>query len=523
MPEFSRTTVWGIRNIVDAYPEIERDWNAAPREFRDNNNNAKLQFTSTWSPYSKPKIYAMLMTMLEDFTKTVHQPTIKFMCTGKSYACETPSEYYITDTTGLLCATCVDDIPDSFINTVRINYMSRRYTTLRDHLIQFGDENPDTIIRCTDIEALIGTNNVYVFKDAYGNYCILVNNLESVDTAKLMGMIPALFPRIRDALNNTETEKSYNLQIMLNAFYNRDANAAIVLVKYLITTACERAMAQIYDKFKDTMIQQCKTDNRTIEQEIANWNREVQNMLNNIEDYKNRIKEAQALLLGYALGESEVDTSVVEMLRNMNNVNLISVNDNCFTIRVTTPVLYYNLKDVQMYYKRNQINMVTQHPWMAELIKRTFIERKYQLITTTDVYCPWNPQTQRSKSSAVTGAFPNPHMFWYQCYSQAISQYNNAIRNNNWQTAINAFIAACASITFTDSTVIQRTIKELVGAYNNTPCFQNVETKQMFSAGQFKAWFNGGANQEIFGIPINSTENDTTTATQANAEAEIAF
>ena len=83
----------------------------------------------------------------------------------------------------------------------------------------------------------------------------------------------------------------------------------------------------------------------------------------------------------------------------------------------------------------------------------------------------------------------NPHLTRYQCFSQTQNAIAGFLREGKVLQALNALIACCASIAFTDSSVIEYFTRHLMTNGLNQKIFKNIETGEMFSPDDYKKAF----------------------------------
>jgi gas vesicle protein len=192
----------------------------------------------------------------------------------------------------------------------------------------------------------------------------------------------------------------------------------------------------------------------------------IQNNINineqTLAQYYKDLETANRELLGYVTTPFAVDANLSDFLLKNKSIKIMQLLNSNTGVRVqfTTPIMNWNKKDVEMYFKNPNQETYLNHPeWFAEAMKMIFLDEKYRLLTTTVVDMPLMVNTmQFSTKTSPTGTYGNPHFTEYNCYRSSRNEYNKAIANNDYVRGFSIILAATATLVFTDSSVIHRMV-----------------------------------------------------------------
>lgn len=275
------------------------------------------------------------------------------------------------------------------------------------------------------------------------------------------------------------------------------------LTKALVTAAFEEneaamtaACSAIFNKWKAHQQEYCYTAladamrNRTagnlsaIEHEIANCNNSIESVLADFERLQNQRMALQQRLNGAKLEPAKADDACIAFLRKNKGCTLTQVVDNRMVLDIVTPLKSFADRDVAMYFRNpDRLNSVTQYQDTEKIIRACFLDKTHTLICGTRVYMPLsgNPNSWSTPKN-VSGYMGNPHMTHFNCFSATRIAINKTIvTNNDYLTAINMLIAACATIVFTDGAVIGAFSRDLHSMDDTIKVFKDNVTNELCS------------------------------------------
>lgn len=275
------------------------------------------------------------------------------------------------------------------------------------------------------------------------------------------------------------------------------------LAKALVTAAFEEneaamtaACSAIFNKWKANQQEYCYTAladamrNRTagdisaIEQEITNCNNSIEVILKDFERMQNQRTALQQRLNGAKLEPAKADDACIAFLRKNKGCTLTQVVNNRMVLDIVTPLKSFADRDVAMYFRYpDRLNSVTQYRDTEKIIRACFLDKTHTLICGTRVYMPLSGNTNGWPAPHdVPGYMGNPHMTHFNCFSATRIAINKTIvKNNDYLTAINMLIAACATIVFTDGAVISAFSRDLHSMDDTIKVFKDNATNELCS------------------------------------------
>ena len=363
-----------------------------------------------------------------------------------------------------------------------IYYIPKRHTILFEHLDAYEEikelrkpawEAPLTVEAGMTIRVYEYENTVTIF----------TNQKSDALLRMAFGMLPVFFESVKEAAENDLV-----LYCLLACHIQYNEELMRYIIEYYCNNINDARQARILAKLTSALSNTANKQKILIEREIENLQKTVEQNINYNRNYLNQIKTKQATLFAMEIqGSEDFITPFLQFIKNCKGLRIRDINQDYLYTTITTPVRYYHTSDVEAYFKRDVENSLNDKGWFANLIKDTFIEEKYKLIFTTNLDLPLNPDVNSSfYVNQDTGYIANPHMLYYNCFTQAKSQYWEALRNQNLVLCVNTMIAACASLTFTDATVISRFAGLIRAGDNHTvKCFIDNEGNE-FSAKEYK-------------------------------------
>ena len=242
------------------------------------------------------------------------------------------------------------------------------------------------------------------------------------------------------------------------------------------------------ENFKKLMLNSMKGQANALHEMIVNQQSHINSLYESVRAEEEKLYKVQLQYTATQLLPATIDEQAVNLLKTSSTIKLLNCDSNYAYLQVKVPITNYNIKDVEMWYKHpDQLNAVTQTPWLAQLIKETFIDGKYQMILTTNVDMPWTSNVQWHVAADNSTQMGNPHLTRYKCFSQTQNTVAKYLREGKVLMALNAIIACCASITFTDAAVVNYFMIAITTTCRNVPIIKNVETGKIFCPKDYRA------------------------------------
>lgn len=331
-------------------------------------------------------------------------------------------------------------------------------------------------------------HKIRVIKDKNNTIYVISNKFEPESSIyKVLGLLPCLYPEVK-----TAAEQDPLLYNLCKNLYETDTEALLTTLLQIISTLSEKMAARILDDFKKAMTSTSSGLITSQQTAIAHQQDYVNSLYESLKQAEDKLYREKLKGVALQLNPATVDEQAIALVQNSKTIKLINCNDRTATFKITTPITNYSIKDVAMWYKHpDRPNTVTQYPWIAELFKQTFIQNKYECLLTTIVTMPWDENQAswavEADSKTQTG---NPHLTRYRCFSQTQYAVAELLRDSKVLQALNALIACCASISFTDSAVINYFVAHLTTNGKDQPLFRNVTTSEFISTDTFKKRYN---------------------------------
>ena len=240
----------------------------------------------------------------------------------------------------------------------------------------------------------------------------------------------------------------------------------------------------------ELMLNSIKGQANALHETIVNKQSHINSLYENIRTEEEALYKVQLQYTATQLLPVAIDEQAINMLKTSPTIKLLNCDNNYAYLQVKVPITNYNIKDVEMWYKYpDRINTVTQTPWLAQLLKETFIDNKYQMILTTNIGMPWTGNVQWRVTADSSSQMGNPHLTRYQCFSQTKNAVANYLREGKVLMALNAIIACCASITFTDAAVINYFTVAIATTCRKVPIIKNIETDKMLCPEDYRTMY----------------------------------
>lgn len=275
------------------------------------------------------------------------------------------------------------------------------------------------------------------------------------------------------------------------------------LAKALVTAAFDEnaaamtaACGAIFNKWKANQQEYCYTAladamrNRTagnlshIENELNSCNSSIEATLEHFAQLQNQRTALQQRLNGAKLEPAKADDACIAFLRKNQGCTLTQVVDNRMVLDIVTPLKSFADRDVAIYFRHtDRLNSVTQYQDTEKIVRACFLDKTHTLICGTRVYMPLNGNPNGWPTPKdVPGYMGNPHMTHFNCFSATRIAINKTIvENNDYLTAINMLIAACATIVFTDGAVIGAFSRDLHSMNDTIKVFKDNATNELCS------------------------------------------
>ena len=364
-------------------------------------------------------------------------------------------------------------------------YCYKGATTLINGIDSAGDE----FNRLKNVEFALTEDRyhkVRVIVDDTNTVHIISNKFDPATSIfKIIGLLPCYCDAIK-----TVIEANNELYDFCKALYDCDSDGVKNLIdKFLPTMLAEKDQIAL-ENFKKLMLNSMKGQANALHEMIVSQQSHINSLYESVRTEEEKLYKTQLQYTATQLLPVAVDEQAINMLKTSPTIKLLNCDNNYAHLQVKVPITNYNIKDVEMWYKHpDQLNAVTQTPWLAQLIKETFIDGKYQMILTTNVDMPWTSGLHWHVAADSTTQMGNPHLTRYNCFSQTQNAVAKYLREGKVLMALNAIIACCASIAFTDAAVVNYFVIAIATTCRKVPIIKNVETGKIFCPEDYRTMY----------------------------------
>lgn len=341
---------------------------------------------------------------------------------------------------------------------------------------------------CKTIETLLTSQRgqrVVIVKTSDTSAVIYTNRIDEDFIQKAFIYRTAIFPHC--AILNAEDSPTYALS---KAVCEKDINAIYEQLKSfneeveaILKEAVWTRIQEIMGRKKKAMLKDIKRNIDRIERDLEHYE----------QTYRSLLSDAQTNKQRYTALLTEPDATadaLKEAITTMKNVELVGADTNgALKIQIDTPIANYRLNDVRFWYKNNNNNYVTVSPIAKVLIDAIFNkdEPEYMLHTRTIISIPLVTDGYWERVAQPENHIANPHIKHYACFRASQLEATKALNRQDYVTAFSILTAACGTITFTDSAVVQRFVGDLelaTAKENQQPCIEVVATGEMLTPAQ---------------------------------------
>ena len=245
------------------------------------------------------------------------------------------------------------------------------------------------------------------------------------------------------------------------------------------------------ERAKQELIEQFATVYKREEEQINN---NISRLRQQLSDYQESIYSLNARLAEEIIhleacrmdskSKQEKLTEIVTYWRQRSAIKTISVDEGKIVCRIEAPVIYYNKDEAVRVLSNpnNRFNWLSSQKWYDQFIQiiiDTFINEKFTMYFTEDISIGLRDCSLRELHNDYN-IFYNPHLRYYNCWGNSITEISKAIRNSDLIMAIEQIIAGVGSLNFLDGTVIGRWTENLPQLLDYK-CLECKEDGQMYT------------------------------------------
>jgi len=462
-----------IQEVSTAYIELEKTYDFHQKDTTN-------WFLNTWAKY---------LCEHTDF------PTndIRLVTRSNSY---TNSEIERLQEQGSVCEHITNMFPDTRQGRLKIHTMRvTRGVRFLDAFKEKAEENGFKHMPTIDMHVTLGPKhkiNVYEMPNQTG-ILILTNKAEERVLGRLLGSVWSTLSTTPEEFVKT-ADKTNPLIEFSKILYTADVDAYIEAMKKEI--AANPIDYANEERLKNLLTNWAEGQKDRMKEQQEEQVREYKARLNNLEsDFTAATTElrkreiALANLINRAENEDVAKPFIEYLITVKNTAKLLSFRNSRARFEITTPIANYRRKDAAMWVKADKTkasNGVNEHDITRTVFTEVFDKRKYEMLTTTIIEIDFANQRINGKSDLNEGGnrtvIGNQHISRYDCFTSSKKEALKAMLNEDYAMMLAQIIAACATMTFTDTPVVSELAQVLRNQGKTIKTFRNLETKEIVSA-----------------------------------------
>lgn len=329
-----------------------------------------------------------------------------------------------------------------------------------------------------------------------------VSTLYKLDTAKNITKVLVF-------TNVLTNEFLLNLGAVIPKLYNKPiyediANALLTKDKKIFNKAVDKTLEKLtaWEKHKAIVenitayvSDMYKSEESDLISNISNTRRYINDFLADLNTYYKKLNEDMLKLTALKLSSNnETSNEFVEYLTKYKSdvITNASRYQSRLLLTLKLSLSYFNTDLFKPYITSTRPNIYrSASESIKKLLKDLFIDNKYTLIIEQGIYIDLvnakvSNDTSHSNANSNLIGFPNPHMYYYNCWGNNEPLIIKALRGKNYIEAFEQICAAVSGINFTDTAVMNRFVDML--AHPNLsviPALRNNETKELISVKQY--------------------------------------
>jgi len=308
------------------------------------------------------------------------------------------------------------------------------------------------------------------YQDFYKSEKSNITIFTSVVNEKLIDLLFSLLPQLPNLnLNIATTDATYNKRIAIlneffkNIYYHLQNNTPLdnttmknLIVDFENTFDFKKEMFNDFIKnLTDSRTTYAKT---TLSNKLYDLNLNISSYEQNLQNFYVKKAETQHALIAFEHTSAENVEELIKSITTNPMIEIIRVSNATMTLRVTTPLLYFSDKDYACYERKT--NPILQNTYEYErdkevilkILHKLFITKEYKLILQANINLTINRDTSNMltftahKVDTYLTECPNPHLYKYDCWSDAKTIITKFISENKYDLAVLQMIAAVGTV-----------------------------------------------------------------------------
>ena len=344
--------------------------------------------------------------------------------------------------------------PKGTTHITEIEKDTQRNTTIERFLIE-DIKHFIRVYYINDNSVFIVTNKInsdIIWKTILSLPIILkINN-----TDEKIAAITDIFAKLYEIYNSVEEKEISKIK---DEILEKIKNLQNIL--HLTDIGLEHFKTNFNEKINFSKLNSLKNDVQETKRKIEIYENDLKELYNN---YYEKNKELNL----YKTVQTEDFKNFFEMLKNNKYIRIISANSNEIKLNIKTPLKYFTPADFEIY--ENNTNNALHRALNENEIKalhKILVTQEYKILIQSAIeiglvshspYYYFGNDANYEKNGTIF----NPHIRYYDCWSEYKNEINKAIANHNFELIIPLLINATASINIGEAvTFFNHFIKDL--------------------------------------------------------------
>lgn len=193
-----------------------------------------------------------------------------------------------------------------------------------------------------------------------------------------------------------------------------------------------------------------------LQNDLRDVNDYIRNYEQKLQDYYIRQLTLERQINAYCTTKPDDLQSFINLIKNSPMIEMLRVQANQLTLRITAPLQFFQSSDFEAYEKNRSsyynINYKEERR-LRNILHKIFITKEYTFLVQAVIMFDIN--TSRSITPLRYSVyqqpnrytvFPNPHLYHYNCWSKAKAEMDKNILAGNYELVVAQAIAAVQSI-----------------------------------------------------------------------------
>ena len=310
------------------------------------------------------------------------------------------------------------------------------------------------------------------------NIVILISDYSDADQASdyflTIGLVPVLFPNLKEKFNNEELEYFKTLVNRSQVKRISNVRASETFIAMCETQKYKDLMFTV--QLQSTITNLVSSRVRRARERVIQLSTEAETILNRYEETLKRYYEANKIADSIET-TTESLTEEIKQAINIEGIDGIRAQGNTLIERIKVPVSFFNEDEVECVLK----NYAEGTP-INKFLNAVFINQEYKLNILSEYYFNFDDDSSFQKPGQVDyglldqhNAWFNPHTYFYQCLGAYERDLRKCFVEKDLLMFNNLAIASTKSINFRDGAVMSRWLSHIQNAIDHNVASWNVD------------------------------------------------